>query len=67
MYRWFEKDGHVFSEETKVVKNQDFRLGNTYVHQVAIAYNLGKKVARRIVDDHNKMLEEHSSVAERSQ
>ena len=57
MYKWFEEGGHIFSEETKTIKSQDFRLGNTFQHRVAIAFNVGGRLARQIVDEHNKFVE----------
>lgn len=56
-YKWFAKDGHVFSEQTKLKQSNDFRLGNQFIHQEVIAYNVGQKTAEYIARLHNESLD----------
>ena len=56
-HKWFAKDGHVFSEQTKLKQSNDFRLGNQFIHQEVIAYNVGQKTAEYIARLHNESLD----------
>lgn len=55
--KWFARDGHVFSEKVVTKKNADFRFGDEFKYNEAIAFNVGQKLAQHIVDLHNASLE----------
>ena len=55
-FKWFVKDGSIFSEEVKVKQSKDFRLGKQYKVNTCIALNVGNAVAKHIVDLHNASL-----------
>ena len=55
-FKWFEKDGHIFSEEVKKKTNNDFRFSRVWDSNTVIALNVGKKVAKHIVALHNASL-----------
>jgi hypothetical protein len=55
-HEWYVKDGSVFSTEVKIKCSKDFRLGKNYKYQNAIAFNVGDKLARHIVELHNASL-----------
>lgn len=55
-FKWFEKDGHIFSEEVKKKTNNDFRFSRVWDSNTVIALNVGKKVAQHIVMLHNASL-----------
>ena len=58
--KWFVKDGSVFSEKVKSKHSQDFRLGKEYEYQEAVAFNVGDRVARHLVELHNASLQNQS-------
>lgn len=55
-HEWYEKDGHIFSTEVKSKHSQEFRLGKEYEYQNSIAFNVGSKIAKHIVELHNASL-----------
>ena len=55
-FKWFEKDGHIFSEEVKKKTNNDFRFSRVWESNTVIALNVGKSVAKHIVELHNASL-----------
>lgn len=57
-FKWFAKDGHLYSEQVKVKTNNDFRFGKTFDSNVVIAYNVGNKIASYIAELHNATLNE---------
>lgn len=55
-HKWFERDGHIFSEKVVTKKNADFRFGDEFSFNEAIAFNVGQRTARHIVKLHNASL-----------
>ena len=55
-HKWFARDGHIFSEHVVLKNNKDFRNGDNFECQEAIAFNVGDKVAKHIVELHNNAL-----------
>ena len=60
MHKWFVKDGSIFSTEVKVKNNKDFRLGLNFKTNPCIAFNVGDKLAKYIVDLHNSKIDASS-------
>ena len=60
-HKWFAKDGHVFSEQTKLKQSNDHRLGDQYESQVIIACNVGQRIAEHIAKLHNESLRNDSA------
>lgn len=56
MFKWYAENGHLFSEEVKVKKNNDFRFGNNFESRIVIAYNIGQKTAEYIAKLHNEKI-----------
>ncbi len=54
--RWFVEGNSVYSEEVKTKSNQDFRLGKDFTYHEAVAFNVGEKIAKHIVELHNASL-----------
>lgn len=58
--RWIEQDGSIYTEP-KVEIRSDFSPNRTlYQIPVSIAFNVGRDLARHIVELHNKSLSETS-------
>jgi hypothetical protein len=56
-HKWFAKDGSVFSEQIKSKHSQEFRLGKEYEYHEVVAFNVGHRMAKHLVDLHNASLE----------
>lgn len=55
-HEWYVRDGSVFSTEVKLKCSKEFRLGKNYEHQDSVALNVGKDVAKHLVELHNAWL-----------
>jgi hypothetical protein len=55
-HKWVAQDGHIFSEKVTLKNNKDFRNGRNFECQDAIAFNVGDKLAKHIVELHNNAL-----------
>ncbi len=55
-FRWYEEDGSIFSEEVKMKKAPDIQGAKEYAVRTRIAFNVGREVARHIVNLHNQSL-----------